>query len=72
MLRKVQDIIEDEDAIAKIMDNYDKQNETKEEHKDMRKKRIMELCEMAGVSYDDYIKALSTSKSGYSVAERLG
>ena len=67
VLRKVQDIMEDEDAIQKIMEKYDKQNETKEEHRAMIEERIKELCKMAEVSYDDYIKALSQSKSGYSV-----
>jgi hypothetical protein len=66
-LRKVQDTIEDEDAIQKIMEKCDKQNETKEEHKAKRKEQIKELCKMAGVSYNDYIGALSHSKSGYSV-----
>ena len=67
VLRKVQDIIEDEDAIQKIMEKCDKQNETKEEHKAKRKERIIELCKMAGVSHEDYIEALSHSKSGHSV-----
>ena len=70
ILKKVQDVLENEDAIKKIMDGYDKQNETKGEYKINRKKRIENLCETAGVSYVAYITALSTSKSGYSVVQK--
>ena len=66
-LRKVQDVLEDEETIKKIMEKYDKQNETKEEYIINRGKRIKELCKTADVKYEDYIKALSMSKSGYSV-----
>ena len=67
VIQKVQEVIEDEEAIQKIMSQYDKQNETKEEYIANREKRIRKLCQVAGVNYDDYVKAISTSKSGYSV-----
>ena len=63
----MQAVIEDEEAIQKIMSQYDKQNETKEEYITDREKRIRKLCQVAEVNYDDYVKAISTSKSGYSV-----
>ena len=49
------------------MDRYKKHNETKEEYNANREKRIQDLCKVAGVDYKEYIEALSTSKSGYSV-----
>ena len=49
------------------MDEYDKDNETKAEYIVNREKRIKKLCHLAEVSYEDYIKALSISKLGYSV-----
>ena len=49
------------------MDRYDKQNETQEEYNVNREKRIQDLCKVADVTYEAYIEALSTSKSGYSV-----
>ena len=67
VIQKVQEVIEDEEAIQKIMSQYDKQNETKEEYVTNREKRIRKLCQVAEVNYDDYVKAISTSKSGYSV-----
>ena len=67
VISKVQDVIEDEDAMQKIMSQYDKQNETKEEYTANREKRIKQMCQLADVSYDEYIKAISTSKTGYTV-----
>ena len=67
ILRKVQDVIEDEEAIKKIMDKYGKQSETTEEYNANRKERIKELCRTAGVNHAEYLEALGTSKSGYSV-----
>ena len=63
----MQDVIEDEDAMQKIMSQYDKPNETKEEYTANREKRIKQMCQLADVSYDEYIKAISTSKTGYTV-----
>ena len=70
ILRKVKDVLEDEDAVKEIMSRHDKQNETHVEYIRNREKRIRELCVMAKVNYDDYLKALATSKSGYSVVQK--
>ena len=67
VLIKVQAVLEDEEAVKKIMAKYDKQNETADEYKINRRERIKDLCKAAEVRYEDYIKALSMSKSGYSV-----
>ena len=70
ILRKVQDVLEDEDAIKKIMGNFDKQTESKEEYNANREARIRELCNTAGVTYNQYLNALGASKSGYSVVQK--
>ena len=62
--------MEDEEAVKQIMSKYDKQNETKEQYNANREKRIKDLCKQAEVNYEDYLKALSTSKSGYSVVQK--
>ena len=60
-------MVEDEEALNKIMGQYDKQTETHEEYIANREARIRKLCQVAGVTYEDYIKALSASQTGYSV-----
>ena len=67
VLNKVKTVLDDEEAIKKIMQKYDKQTESKDEHQDMIEKRIRELCKLADVDYTTYLEALSTSKSGHSV-----
>ena len=67
VIQQVQEVIEDEEAMQKIMSQYDKQNETQEEYIQNREKRIRKLCQVADVNYEEYIKAISTSKTGYSV-----
>jgi ribosomal protein L20 len=69
-LSKVKDVLEDEDAMQKIMDQYKKQEETKEEHQKHIISRIEALVKVAGVEYDDYLKALGTSKTGYSIVQQ--
>jgi hypothetical protein len=59
--------LEDEEIIESIMVKYKKKEETKEEYEINRKKRILELLAVAGVSDSDYIEALSYSRAGYSV-----
>ena len=54
----------------RIMGKYDKQSETKDEYKANTKKRIEELCKVAGVDYNTYILALGTSKTGHSVVQK--
>ena len=50
---------------------YNRQEETIEEHEKNIEKRIREMLNAAGVEeYDDYIKALETSKTGYSIVQR--
>ena len=58
VIAKVQEVIEDEEIIEKIMKQYDKQNETKEEYIANREARIKKLCQLADVSYEEYIKAI--------------
>ena len=70
ILGKVRDVLEDEDQIEKIMEKYNKQEESKEEHKKNRKLRIKDLLKIAGVEYDDYLEALGTSNSGYSIVQQ--
>ena len=52
------------------MDKYNKQDETKEEYQQNIIKRIRNLCEVADVDYDEYVKALGASKCGYSIIQR--
>ena len=71
ILRKVRVVLENEDAVKEIMMKYDKQNESKEEYKKNTVSRIKQLLEVAGVEdYDEYLRALGTSKTGYSVVQR--
>ena len=63
VIQKVQEVVEDEDMMEKIMNQYDKKNETKEEYIANREARIKKLCQLADVSYEEYIKAISTSKN---------
>ena len=69
VLRKVRDVLEDEDLVDKIMKKYNKQAESKEEYITNREKRIKELLEIARVTLKEYLKALGTSKSGYSIVQ---
>ena len=52
------------------MEKYNKQQESKDEHKDKIKLRIEELLKIAGVEYDEYLEALGTSNSGYSIVQQ--
>ena len=63
VLTKVRVVLEDEDQIKKIMEKYKKQEESKEEYKKKIRSRIEDLCRIAGVEYEDYLKALGSSKS---------
>ena len=70
VLRKVKEVLDNEELIGEIMNNYRKQEETKQEFKENIKLRIEELLKKADVDYDDYIEALSTSKTGYSILQQ--
>ena len=52
------------------MSRYDKQNESLEEYQNNTIERIMKLCEVADVDYDEYVKALGVSRSGYSIIQK--
>ena len=66
-LAKVKEVVENDDIIKGIMDKYSKSDESKDEYKENRKKRILELLEIAGVTLADYEQALTYSRAGYSV-----
>ena len=70
VLNKVKDVLEKEDVITRIMNKYEKQKESKEEYKENTKLRIDELLKIASVEYKDYMEALATSRSGYSIVQR--
>ena len=61
VLEKVKDLLDDNDLIEKIMNKYDKENETEFEYKENLKRRIDELLEIAGTSYEEYKKAIQCS-----------
>ena len=68
VITAVIDAMECSTIVEELMKKYDKGSEQAgEENKEGRVKRIQELCKHAKVSYEDYIKALSTSKMGYAV-----
>ena len=52
------------------MGKYNKQSESKQEYINNRKKRIQELIELVGVTMDEYLIALGTSKTGYSLVQQ--
>ena len=49
VLRKVKEVLEDEDQVKNIMKNYKKQEESKQDHKHKRSQRIKDLLAIAGV-----------------------
>ena len=67
IINKVMEVVDDDEYIEKIMKEFDKGNENEITFKENRIKRIKKVCEVAEVSYNDYIKALGMSKSGYKV-----
>ena len=52
------------------MKKYKKDEETKERHPDFIKERIEKICDLAGVSLDEYLNALSSSKKGYTIVQK--
>ena len=70
VLRKVKEVLEDEESISQIMKNHSPQDETKEEHRIKIRERIKQLCDLAGVTVGSYYIALSESKSGYALVQR--
>ena len=67
VIDKVMEIVSDEKNIEKIMNDFDKEDEDKETFVMNRIKRIKKICAMADVIYNDYLEALSMSKSAYGV-----
>ena len=67
-IKAVLDVIEGSSAMEDILNKFDKNSEKAgTEHNQGLETRIKELCKQAKVSYEDYLKALSTSKMGYAV-----
>ena len=60
-------MLEDQDLIDSIMSQYDKKSEKKAEYIINRKERILKLLEVAEVTEEEYIEALSWQRTGYSV-----
>ena len=48
-------------------ENHNKKTEIKEEYQDNRKKRILQILEIAKVTKDDYLEALSWSRAAYAI-----
>ena len=70
VLNKVRGVLEDDGIVQEIMNKYNKQRETKVEYERNTKLRIEELLRIADVEYEEYIEALGTSKTGYSIVQR--
>ena len=70
ILSKVAVVLKDQDSISKIMEKYKKQEESKYEHSQCIKNRIIDICLKANVTYEDYMKALSVSKVGFKVIQK--
>ena len=68
ILAKVTIILEDTEKINNIMNKYDKENESIDEYRKNRKKRILEILELAGVDPEEYVTALKeVSRKGLNV-----
>ena len=64
IIDSVRNITNDTATINEIMAEYDKEKESIDEYKKNKAKRIKAVCKLAGVEYKEYLKALSTTKSG--------
>lgn len=65
---EVMKVLDSPDCVKEVLEQLPIEEETtKEEADEGRVKRIKMICSMAGVKYEDYLEALSTSKVGYSV-----
>ena len=68
LLESVMNVLEEDDIIDDIMKDYDKDNESIEEYRKNRKKRILKILEIANVEPDDYVTALKqSSRKGVNV-----
>ena len=70
LLKKVREILLDEEKISEIMNGYVKSEETTEEHKKCVEERIKKLCRIVGVTTETYLEALSFSRRGYTIIQR--
>ena len=61
LLRKVKELLDDKDIVDSIMEKYNKDEETVEEYKKNKNARIDKLLEIAGTTYDEYIRAIQAS-----------
>ena len=66
-LNKVKILLETPEVMDAIMSRYQKDKENKQEYEINRKKRILELLDIANVTEEEYLQALKYSKAGYSV-----
>ena len=60
-MRKVKELLDDQEIINSIMQKYNKDEESAEEYKTNRNKRIDEVLEIVGATYDEYLKAIQAS-----------
>ena len=70
VLKKVKELLEDDEIIESITMQFDKKNETKEEYVENRKKKILELLSLANVEEKTYLNALKYSRAGYSYHQK--
>ena len=56
-MRKVKELLDDQEIINSIMQKYNKDEESAEEYKTNRNKRIDELLEILGATYDGWALA---------------
>ena len=68
VLEKVMNVLEEDDVIEEIMNEYNKEMESIDEYRWNRKKRILRVLKLADVEPDDYVKALKeSSRKGVNV-----
>ena len=68
---EVMKVLENPSLVKQVFEQLPIERETSKEEADLgRVERIKMICSMAGVKYEDYLEALSTSKVGYSVVMR--
>ena len=70
-LKKVGDVLNDIDIVNEIIASIGtSEQESLKEYKENGKKRLLALLEIAGVSLDEYEKALTSTKRGYKVVQQ--
>ena len=67
IINLVQNVTDDKSQMDTIIRMYDKESETIDEYNENKIKRIKAVCNLAGVDYTKYLKALSTTKYGYKI-----